>query len=260
MTTKLFNIIGVFVLITQSSPKLQATIATDSPTNYTTATWTNGANMGSGFTPWEFTNNTPETIPPTPLSEIFNVDPENWAPEVSWNIMSTTNGTSSAFRGFKSLEIGDQIYTKFKIDSVDEIASRVGFRLYNNNELLYFVQYEDENDRWNFNGTMFWSGTNLTLVTEFIWGRSANQEIDIFMKYDGETRMSVQGAYWTNAYPNRIEIFSEYQGTDTGGIGLLELNAPAIPEPKVALLIALSLLLYLMYKMRKFIVTGPRYD
>jgi hypothetical protein len=204
--------------------------------------------MGSGFTPWEFTNTAPKIIPP---AEIFNVDAENWAPEVSWNVMSTTNGTSSAFRGFKSLEIGDQIYTKFKIDSVDDVTSRVGFRLYNNSDLLYFVQYEDENNRWNFNDTMFWSGADLILVTEFIWGRSANQEIDIFMKYDGQTRMSVQGAYWTNAYPNRIEIFSDYQGIDTGGIGLLELNAPAIPEPKISLLLALSFLLYPLYKIHK---------
>jgi hypothetical protein len=219
---------------------LHGAIATDSPTNYTTATWTNGANMGTGFTPWEFTNTAPKAIPP---AEIFNVDAENWAPQTSWNVMSTTNGTSSAFRGFKSLEVGDQIYTKFKIDSVDDIASRVGFRLYQNTNLLYFVQYEDENNGWNFNGTMFWSGTNLIKVTEFIWGRSANTEIDIRMLYDGTNAMSVIGAYWTNAYPDRIEIFSDYQGIDTGGIGLLELNAPAIPEANTLVLLALSICL-----------------
>jgi hypothetical protein len=219
-------------------------IATDSPTNYTTATWTNGANMGIGFTPWEFTNTAPKAIPP---AEIFNVDAENWAPAVSWNIMSTTNGTSSAFRGFKSLEVGDQIYTRFKIDSVADIASRVGFRLYENENLLYFVQYEDENNRWNFNDTMFWSGTNLISVTEFIWGRSATTEIDIRMLYEGTNAMSVIGAYWTNNYPNRIEIFSEYQGIETGGIGLIDLSAPAIPEPKTLGLLILSALLLLKY-------------
>lgn len=218
---------------------LHGAIATDSPTNYTTATWTNGANMGTGFTPWEFITTAPEG---TPASEIFNVDAENWAPNVSWNVMSTTNGTSIASRGFKSLEIGDQVYTKFKIDSVDDTASRVGFRLYQNTNLLYFVQYEDENDRWNFNDFMFWTGKDLLLVTEFTWGRSADTEIDIFMKYDGVTRLSVQGALWTNAYPDRIEIFSEYQGIDTGGIGLAELNAPAIPEPRIASSLGLGIL------------------
>lgn len=218
-------------------------MATDSPTNYTTATWTNGANMGSGFTPWFFTNTAPKTIPP---AEIFNVDAENWAPAVSWNVMSTTNGTSSAFRGFKTLEVGDQIYTRFKIDSVADVASRVGFRLYDNETLLYFVQYEDENNRWNFNDTMFWSGTNLINVTEFIWGRSAGAEIDIRMLYEGTNAMSVIGAYWTNSYPNKIEIFSDYQGIDTGGMGLLELNAPAIPEPSAAHTLALGFALVLI--------------
>jgi len=205
-----------------------ASVAIDSPTNYTTATWTNGANMGTGFTPWEFISSNPKVIPP---AEIFNVDPENWAPAVSWNIMSTTNGTSSASRGFKNLDIGDQIFTKFKIDSVDDIASRVGFRLYNNETLLYFAQYEDENNRWNLNNSMFWTRADPLAVTEFIWGRSATNEIDIYFRYDGATILGVSGAYWGEAFPNRIEIFSEYQGIDTGGIGLLELSAPAIPEP-----------------------------
>jgi hypothetical protein len=203
--------------------------------------------MGSGFTPWVFTNTAPKAIPP---AEIFNVDAENWAPEVSWNVMSTTNGTSSASRGFKTLEVGDQIYTRFKIDSVADIASRVGFRLYENENLLYFVQYEDENNRWNFNGTMFWSGTNLINVTEFIWGRSASAEIDIRMLYEGTNAMSVIGAYWTNNYPNRIEIFSDYQGIDTGGIGLLELTAPAVPEPSTAYLLALALIALFLARLR----------
>ena len=244
LTSQRIGIILIILTLLTSTTALKAEIATDSPTNYTTATWTNGANMGTGFTPWEFTNTAPKTIPP---AEIFNVDAENWAPQTSWNVMSTTNGTSSAFRGFKSLEVGDQIYTKFKIDSVDDIASRVGFRLYQNTNLLYFVQYEDENNGWNFNGTMFWSGANLIKVTEFIWGRSANTEIDIRMLYDGTNAMSVQGAYWTNAYPDRIEIFSDYQGIDTGGIGLLELNAPAIPESKTLPLLVLAAVLTVLY-------------
>jgi len=213
-------------------------IATDSPTNYTSETWTNGANHGYGFTPWEFQFTAPKTIPSV---ELFSVDQGNFAPSVTWNVMSTTNGTSSAFRGFRSLEVGEQIYTKFKIDSVSDLASRVGFRLYQNTNLLYFVQYEDENNRWVFNGTMSWSGTNLLRVTEFIWGRSAANEIDIQMRYDGTNAMSVYGAYWTSGYPDRIEIFSEYQGIDTGGLALLEMNAPAVPEPSVKYLIVVAM-------------------
>lgn len=205
-----------------------ASIATDSPTNYTTETWTNGANMGSGFTPWEFSHTAQEA---TPTSEIFNVYVENWNPEASWNVMSTTNGTSSAFRGFKTLEIGEQVYVRFKIDSVTDNASRVGVRLYQNTNLLYFIQYEDENNSWNMNNTMSWTGVDPINTTEFIWGRSAQSEIDVQMRYEGTNKVSVFGYSWTNGSPDRIEIFSEYQGTDTGGIGVIEINAPAIPEP-----------------------------
>ncbi len=199
--------------------------------------------MGFGFTPWEFTNTAPKTIPP---AEIFNVDAENWAPDISWNIMSTTNGTSSAFRGFKSLEEGDQIYTRFKIDSVADIASRVGFRLYQGSNLLYFAQYEDENNSWNLNNSIYWSRTNPLAVTEFIWGRSGADQFDVYFKYEGATVIGVSGGTWTNAFPDRIEIFSEYQGIDTGGIGLIALNAPAIPEPKTPLLLVISTALVLM--------------
>jgi len=238
--------VAILTLVCFQTFRVFASVATDSPTNYTTMTWTNGANMGSGFTPWAFTNTAPKAIPP---AEIFNVDAENWAPAVSWNIMSTTNGTSSASRGFKTLEVGDQIYTKFKIDSVDDVASRVGFRLYQDETLLYFAQYEDENNRWNLNNTTFWSKTDPLAVTEFIWGRSAENEIDIFFKYEGGTIVGISGAWWTNAYPNKIEIFSDYQGIDTGGMGLLELSAPAVPEPSVAHLIFLALPTLLLAKL-----------
>jgi hypothetical protein len=216
-----------------------AAMATDSPTNYTTATWTNGSNMGSGFTPWQLNYTAPEG---TPLSEMFNVDPMNFSPEVSWNITSTTNGTASAIRGFKSLGIGEQIYTKFKIDAVADIAARVGFRLYDGNNLIYFAQYEDENNQWNLNNSTFWSRTNPLAVTEFIWGRSGTNEIDIIFKYNGATIVGVTGANWTNTYPDRIEIFSEYQGIETGGIGVSELTAPAIPEPKTISLLVIVVL------------------
>jgi hypothetical protein len=211
-------------------------LATDSPTNYTTATWTNGANQGSGFTPWEFTNTAPKPIPP---AELFNVDAENWAPATSWNVMSTTNGTSSAFRGFKSLEVGDQIYTRFRIDSVADTTSRVGFRLYQGTNLIYFSQYEDENNSWNINNSMSWTRTNPLAITEFIWGRSGLNEIDVLFKYEGSTILGVTGLYWTNSFPDKIEIFSEYQGINTGGIGLAELSAPAIPEPNTITLLAI---------------------
>lgn len=55
--------------------------------------------------------------------------------------------------------------------------------------------------------------------------------------------MGVYGSLWTNSFPDLVEIFSEDQGIDTGGIALLEMSAPAVPEPSTSRLIALVLLL-----------------
>jgi hypothetical protein len=119
--------------------------------------------------------------------------------------------------------------------------------------MIYFAQYEDENNSWNLNGTMSWTGVNPINTTEFIWGRSAQNEIDIRMLYEGTNRVSVYGLWWTNGYPDTIEIFSEYQGINTGGIGIAELTAPAIPEPSTTALIVTSaaLVLFALKRQKK---------
>jgi hypothetical protein len=243
-----FSFLGIFVTAFAQSTALLASVATDSPTNYTTATWTNGANAGTGFTPWSFSDTAP---PGVPRDELFNVGVGNFTPEVTWNIGSPTNGAAAASRGFGEMVVGSQFHAKFKIDSVSDLASRVGFRLYKGLDLLYFAQYEDENNWWNFDNTMFWQSTNPLGVTEFIWGRSATTEIDIQLRYNGSTAMGVYGKYWTNGYPDRVEIFSEYQGIETGGLALLEMNAPAVPEPAVSHLIALTLLTLVVSRLRR---------
>lgn len=229
-------------------------VAVDSPGNYTTATWTNGANAGSGFTPWEFYDT---SGPGMPREELFSVGPGNFAPDATWNVGSPTNAVSGASRGFGSMPVGGQVYTKFKIDSVSDLAARVGFRLYSGTDLLYFAQYEDESNSWNLNNTMSWTRADPLAVTEFIWGRSSVDGIDIVFRYDGETILGVTGSYWGSAFPDRMEIFSEYQGIDTGGISLLEFSAPAVPEPPPLGLLGLVASLVLAVRLRR--VPYPRH-
>lgn len=244
---------GMIAIICAPSFEAFSAVATDSPTNYTTQTWTNGANAGVGFLPWSFASTSPPEIP---SDELFNVGVGNFTPQVTWNIVSPTNGASAASRGFGEMVVGTQFYAKFKIDSVTDLSSKVGFRLYSGSNLLYFAQYEDDNNVWNFNNTMFWNSTNPLGVTEFVWGRSATDEIDIILRYNGGTAMGVYGSYWTNGFPDLVEIFSEDQGIETGGIALLEMNAPAVPEASPSHLLALALLLIIASRLRSRAITS----
>lgn len=211
-----------------------AEVASDSPTNYTTATWTNGANMGSGFGPWQFSAEIPPEIP---RSEIFNVEPDNFSPDTSWNVTAPVDGTAGAFRNFGALGVGDDIFVRFKIDAVTDLAARVGFRLYQGTSPLYFLQYEDENNSWNLNNTQSWTSANPLHVTEFTWGRDSEDTCRIVFKYNGATIISISEMPWSNPYPDRIEVFSEFQGIDSGGISVAEIGAPAIPDPRISLLL-----------------------
>jgi hypothetical protein len=209
--------------------------ATDSPTNYTTATWTNGANLGSGFGPWQLS--TVGNANPTP--SYFNVGYGNFSNTITWNIDSDTTSSSSAGRGFKILDVGESVGIVFKIDAVSNLSSRVGFRLMNGTNQVFFTEYEDESNRWNVNNTQSWVKADPLAVTEFNWFREGVDSYGYTFKYDGATIVGVSGLTWTNLFPDGIEIYSAYQGVETGGIAVSSIEAPAIvPEPSgLALLI-----------------------
>lgn len=207
--------------------------AVDSPTNYTTQTWTNGANLGTGFSPWQLvtSGNTNAS------SSYFSVGFGNFPSTVTWNIDSDTNSISSAGRGFKTLEIGESVGVVFKIDAVSDLASRVGFRLLSGTNAIFFAEYEDESNRWNVNNTQSWVKADPLAVTEFNWFREGVDSYGYTFKYDGATIVGVSGLTWTNLFPDAIEVYSAYQGVDTGGIAVSTITAPAIiPEPSTALL------------------------
>lgn len=228
-----------FSLITLvSAPKVFPAPASDSPTNYTTLTWTNGANLGEGFTPWQLsaTGNT------NPIPSYFTVGLGNFPTTITWNIDSDTNSISSAGRGFKTLGIGESVGVVFKIDAVSDLASRVGFRLMNGSTPVFFTEYEDENNSWNVNNTQSWVKADPLAVTEFTWFREGVDSYGYTFKYDGATIVGVSGLNWTNLFPNGIEVFSAYQGIETGGISVSSITAPAVvPEPPPTLLIFLGL-------------------
>jgi hypothetical protein len=223
----------------QLSPAL-ASPAVDSPTNYTTATWTNGANQGTGFTPWQFYTSG-NSLPST---SYFNVGLGNFPSTTTWNIDSDTNSTSGVYRGYRSLEIAESVGVVFKIDAVSSLASRVGFRLLSGDTVVFFAEYEDDSNRWNINNSMSWTKADPLAVTEFTWSRDGAGSYGYTFKYDGTTIVGLTDAPWNLAYPDGIEIYSAYQGVETGGIAVASLTAPAIvPEPSTILLLALAAIL-----------------
>jgi hypothetical protein len=223
---------------------------TDTANNYTTGTWTNGANAGSGFGAWDlFTSGSAGFFVGSSASQGFgNIDTGG----SSFGMFGNPSGDNyaNAQRSFSSsLNTGDT----FSIDLA------IAFRNGNKGISLFSGGFAPANEVWNFNagGDNYTAGgSNLgwsysqTSIFSLLATQSASDTITISLTRGVDTySTNITGFGGLSGF--RMYVGSTDAGNDLNNLFANNLQTTIVPEPSTHAMLGLTALALLGYSYRK---------
>lgn len=239
MKNSILSFIAIAAIAVGTSDSNAQILATDVASNYTTATWTNGSNLGSGFGAWDlFTSGTAGFFIGDSAAQGFgNVNTAGSAFGMFGN--PAGNNFANAQRALLNpLGVGDSF-------SIDLAAA---FRNGNKGISLFAGGFDQANEIWNFNvgGDEYTAaGSNLgwAYAQDSVFSLTATQ---LTLTSVGISLVRGSDTYITNVISaGGLSGFRAYVGSTDAGNDLNNLfinNMQAVPEPSTYALFALSAL------------------
>jgi hypothetical protein len=214
-------------------------LATDVASNYTTETWVNGSNLGSGFGAWDlFTSGTAGYFIGDSVAQGFG----------------NVNSGSSAFGMFGN-PAGDNyanaqraLSTPLSTGQAFSIDLAIAFRNGNKGISLFAGGFDDPSQIWNFNvgGEIYSAGG-----TDLGWAYSQNSVFSLTATQLSLTSVGISLVRGSDTYTSTVTSasglsgFRAYVGSTDAGNDLNNLfvnNMQAVPEPSTYALLTLGAL------------------
>jgi hypothetical protein len=178
---KFITLMLLATLCCASAFAARGVIASDSADNYTAATFVNGANLGTGFKPWEFWNAPPTLADCTDGWAIGNINSANGVAfrfardgidgDPHW-------GYCNGYRGFDALNVGDILTFKF---ACAYCAGGRGLDLFGNNGHRVDDDHPENDDKIgnviHLSGDNIYSVNGNTVSTD--WAPNAVSEVTV---------------------------------------------------------------------------------
>jgi hypothetical protein len=220
-------------------------IASDVASNYTSATWTNGANLGTGFDAWSFNNNPGSGFAGNFIGSASALGTNTTSLNTAGNSFSIYGGNGGSFEAYRKWTAA--------LNTGDTFSTTLGFNFDNGSKGLTLLNSTNEVFFFTIStGNYAWTGSSSNAMTPYTAAQRENGVlIDLFftrtdsgfnfnLSSPQDSNLLGSGSISASGLTEVKYFISGAGGGDKGNLYFNDLEV--VPEPSTYALLGLSAL------------------